>query len=110
MEHVVVGVLHVGSVRRLLDLVVHVVLHLGLAVTLRTLRGNQDNTVSTAGTVDGCRSSILQHVNALNVVGRNIVDVAYLHTIHDIQRVVRLGDRTTTTDTNLSGTARTTVL
>ena len=84
----------------LLPAVVGVVAYLGLSF-LTALGGNQDNTVSTTATVDGCWWSILQYGDVLDVVGRYIADGFNGESVYDVQRVVALGDRTTTTHADL---------
>ena len=44
----------------------------GILAFLGTLRGNQNNTVTTTCSIKGCRGSILQHRHRLNV---NRVDI-----------------------------------
>ena len=51
------------------------------------LRGDEDDTVTGLGTVDGSRCSILQHLHGLDVVGVDARDVAQAHAVHHIQRV-----------------------
>ena len=69
---------------------------------------DDDNAVSTLGTVDSGSRSILQDVHRSDVARRDIRDTRYRHTIDDIQRVVALGQRCTTADTNLDIGIRTT--
>ena len=46
-----------------------------LSLTLRTALGcYDDNTVGTTGTIDGCRRSILQYVDALNFARSDVAD------------------------------------
>ena len=106
----VVGVHTILYIGQRAQLIVHVVVHLQTLVLLTTLGRDKDNTVSTARTIDSRRSSILQYVHRLDVVGRDIRDIAHLDTIHDEERLVRLRNRTATTHANRHRTARTTVL
>ena len=58
-----------------------------LACLLGVLGGHNDHTVRRAGTVDGIGGGILKHVDALDVVGVEVVDgTFYWQTIHDEQR------------------------
>ena len=61
--------------------------------------GNQDNTVTGLCTVDGSRSSIFQHLHALNVIGVDVADVLRAEAVHYIQRVAATV-ATVTTDTD----------
>ena len=54
---------------------------------LALLRRDEDDTVTSLGTVDSSGSSILQNLDGLHVVGIDVVDVAHLHTVDDVQRV-----------------------
>ena len=66
-----------------------VVVDLGLAY-LTLLRGDQNNAIGSAGTVDGTRCSVLQHFDALDVLG-----VDALHTVlvggHAVYNIKRFG-------------------
>ncbi len=46
--------------------------------------GNHDNPVGGAGTVDGCRCSVLQYVNGLDVVGVDVVQITPDHSVNYI--------------------------
>ena len=92
-----------------LCLIINTILHHGLAF-LGTLGGDEDYTVGTTGTIDGGRSRILQDVDALDVVGRNIVNRRNLYTIDDEKRIVALGNGATTTHADGHRCTRTTVL
>ena len=73
-----------------------------LCLTLRTALGcNDDNTISTTGTIDSCRRSILQYVDALNFAWSDVADRAYRETVNDVEWRVVLRKRTTTTHANL---------
>ena len=88
MQYIAICALNVQRRRGLLNLIVHVVLHLGLAVALRTFGGYQDNTVGTTGTIDSCGSTVLQDIDALDVVSRNIADIADLNTVDNIKGII----------------------
>ena len=79
-------------------------------VLVGTLGGDEDYTVGTTCTIDCCRSCILQHIDADNLVGRNIGDGSCGEAIDDEEWFVALRNRTATTHTDRSATARTTVL
>ena len=68
--------------------IAEVVVNLGLT-HLTLLCGNQDNSVSSAGSVDGTRSSILQHLDTLDIVGVNTLQTVLIcwHTVDDVQRI-----------------------
>ena len=51
------------------------------------LSGHQDHTVSSTRTVDGCRGSILQHVDALDIVRVNTIEVTAGHAVDHIERL-----------------------
>ena len=53
---------------------------------LTLLGGHEDHTVGSTGTVNGCRSSILQHVDALDIVRVDTVEVTTCYTIDYIKR------------------------
>ena len=67
---------------------------------LTALGCNDNDTVSTARTVDSGGSSILQHVDCLDIRRRDVVDRGNLETIHDVERRVILRQRTTATHTD----------
>ena len=52
------------------------------------LGGDDDHTVGGSGSVDGARGCILQDVHRLDVARVDVVDVAELHTVHDVERGV----------------------
>ena len=49
---------------------------------------DDDNAVGCAATVDGCRGGILQNLDVINVVRRQIVDIIYGYTVNHIKRTV----------------------
>ena len=108
VNQVIIRIERVHITGRLVELGIAVVVHL-YATLLGTLGRDEDYTVSTTGTIDSRRRSILQHVDRLNLIGR---DVAHRtrDTIHEDQRLVRLRDRTTTTHANRNLGVGTTVL
>ena len=63
---------------------------------LALLGGHQDHTVGSTGTVDGCRCSILQDIDALDVVGVDAVKVATCYTVDDVKRSSVTGGADTT--------------
>ena len=69
--------------------------------TSLTLSGcNEDHTVCSTGTIDGGRCSILQHVDALDISGVNVIKATTCDTVDYIKRC-RVTDGTDTTDVNL---------
>ena len=61
------------NIRLFLYSEIHVVFYVYLSL-FGILGGNQDNTVGTAGTVDGCRGCILEHVDAFDIVGWDVIN------------------------------------
>ena len=90
--------------RGLAELVVHVVTYRNTA-GLRTLRGDEDNAVRTAGTVDGGGGSVLQNVDGLDLFRRDVRKRSG-HAVDEDERVVALGDGVTTTDADGRGGTR----
>ena len=72
-QHVVVGALLFVGFRLFLYSEIHVVFYVYLSL-FGILGGNKDNTVGTAGTVDGCRGCILEHVDAFDIVGWDVIN------------------------------------
>ena len=68
---------------------------------LTALGGHDDNTVSTAATVDCGGECILQHIDALDVGSRDIGDAFHGEAVHDVQRSAVLCDGTGATDADL---------
>ena len=68
------------------------------------LGGYQDNTVCGTGTVNGCGSGILQDVNALNVIGVDVVDAAGGHAVHNVKRAGMVDGADTTDNHRCTGT------
>ena len=62
--------------------------------------GYQDNTVSSTGTINSSRSSILQHVDGLDISRVNVVKASTCYTVNHIKRC-RVTSGTNTTDVNL---------
>ena len=79
-----------------------VVTHLGWC-THRTLhRGNHDDTIGTAATVDGCGGGILQDIHRLDVSRIDIRELPHeWNTVEHDQRVVRRTQGALSTDTDL---------
>ena len=99
-DHVVAGSV-LRQVDRLLPSEVSRIGNLCTILNLRTvLRGDQYNTVSTTGTVDRSRSSVLQNRDVSNVVGVNERKVADLNTVQQDQRLVVTINRSSTTNLN----------
>ena len=69
-------------------------LNLSLAFST-TLGGNQDNTIGTLHTINGCSGSILQYRDALHRADINAAHWA-LHTIYEYERVARVPRADTT--------------
>ena len=94
------GIHHVVDI--LPDLVyteIALVVYLQRLVLLTTLRGDDHHTVSSTGTVDGTSGSILQHLDRLDIVWREVADGrTHGHTVDHIQRC-RAAEATDTTDT-----------
>ena len=97
---ILVSIQYVVLLGNLLPAVVSIIAHLGLTF-LTALGGYQDNTVSTTATVDSGRRGVFQYGDVLNVVSGDVADALYGESVNDVQGIVRLGDRTTTTDANL---------
>ena len=80
-----------------------------LASFLTALGGDDDYSVRTAGTVDGGREGILQHVHGLDFGSSDIVDVVHRETVHDVQRRGVLCDGSASADTDLDVSVRVTL-
>ena len=77
----------VGAARNNVNTEVALVVNLQRLVFLTVLGGDDDHTVSSTRTVDGTGRSILQHLNGLNVVRREVANGStHGHAINDIQR------------------------
>lgn len=57
------------------------------------LRRDEDHTARGAGSVDGARRSVLQHVDRLDVLGQNRADIAAGHAVDHHQRTLTRIDR-----------------
>ena len=68
---------------------------------LGALRGDDDYTVTTLGTVDGRQRGIFQDINRGDVRRGNIVDVVHLETVDDVERRVRLRHRGAATNADV---------
>ena len=65
------------------------VFHMGdrnVVEVLSALGGDDNHTVGTAGTVDSGSGTILEHVHRGDFIRRDIVDVAYRHSVHNVER------------------------
>ena len=77
---------------------------------LTFLCSDDDDTVSSAATIDRSRCSVLQHLNRLDIVTVKVVQTCLCrHTIDDVERVVVV-QRSDTTDTNSSLTRKITFI
>ena len=96
--------------------------YLGLFIALTILCLDDDHSIGATRTVDGCGSSIFQHVDAFDVVRRNIderIDTSILHegrhTVNHEKRLVVVALtrfwiwRSDTTDVQLEGRTRFTI-
>ena len=97
---ILVGVHHVIYItRNLVNTEVTRVVHLQRLVFLTILGSDDNDTISCTRTIDGTRRSILQDLNGLNIIRREITDSGtHWHTINDIKRSSAT-ERTDTTDT-----------
>ena len=72
-----------------------------LNLTSLTLLGShQDHTVSSTGTVDGSRSSVLQNIDSLDISGVDVIKASTCYTVDYVKRC-RVTGSTDTTDVNL---------
>ena len=60
---------------------------------LALLGVDDDNAVGCAATVDGCRGGILENLDVVDIVRRQIVDVSYRYTVNHIERTVAAVER-----------------
>ena len=85
--------------RNLVNTEVTRVVHLQRLVFLTILGCDDNDTISCTRTIDGTRRSILQNLDGLNIIRREITDSGtHWHTIDDIKRSCAT-ERTNTTDT-----------
>ena len=96
---VLVSVENVHTLGNGFCLQVTVVVHNSLT-TLSVLRRDENYTVGTLRTVDGCRGSILQHRDVFDVVRRKVAQLTTLETVDNDQWRVVTRDRTATTNAN----------
>ena len=91
---------HVALLPGRLPAVGEVVVDAGLAY-LTLLGGDKNDAVGGTGTIDGTRGGILQHFDALDVVGVHTLHTILVgrHAVYNIKRI-RVVDGTDTTDTN----------
>ena len=97
---ILVGVHHVIYIaRNLVNTEVTRVVHLQRLVFLTILGSDDNDTIGCTRTVDGTRRSILQDLDGLNIIRREITDSGtHWHTVDDIERS-RATEGTDTTDT-----------
>ena len=68
------------------------------------LRSNHHDSISSTGTIDGRRRSILQNINGFNLTWIQLCHSIFTReTINDIQRFITLGNGDTTTHTDGNG-------
>ena len=88
----------VGAAGNLVDTEVALVVELQRLVLLTILRGDDDHTVCSTRTVDSTCRCVLQHLNGLDVVRREVADGStHGHAVNDVQRGCAT-KRTNTTD------------
>ena len=78
-------------------------------LTLRTrtaFSSNQNHTIGTTTTVNGCRRRVFQNLHRLDILGRKERNVRSNHSIHNIKRIVTSQRRTDTANTYRSGLSR----
>ena len=64
-----------------------IILDINTGFTLLTTLGSDNNhTVSRTGTVDRCRSRILQNFHGSNIIGIDTIDTFQRHTVYNIKR------------------------
>ena len=67
---------------------------------LALLGADDDDAIGCTRTVDGCRRGILEHLDALDVICTQIVDIGKRHSIDHVERVVRTVERSGTAYTD----------
>ena len=98
---VLIGLHEVRHVGGLAEAIVSVVRDGGLLTALAhgdaTLRGDHYDASRSTRAVDRCRRGILEHIDALDILGIEEVDIAAYHTIDNVKRtlVARNGVLTT---------------
>ena len=81
--------------------------HVDASFLAGALGGNDDDTVGGAGTVNGRRGGVLQDVDALDVIGIEVVDVAFdRQAVHHQQRAGLRVHGTDTADGELAAVGR----
>ena len=108
--HVILNAKQVELLAKTLETYITIIRNLSLA-GLTALCSNKDYTIGTSSTINSCSRSILHHVDGLNIVDIHISQtIFHLETIHDVEWLGTLGDRRTTTYSNVDiGTWRTTL-
>ena len=83
--HIFLGSQHLRQTIDVGPAEVGIVAHLQLA-GLALLGGHDDHTVGGGRTIDGARGGVLQHIDALDVGGVDVVDIATRHAVDDVER------------------------
>ena len=98
---VLVGIHHVvDAAGNLVPAEISLIVNLQGLFLLTALGGDDDHTVSSTRTVDGTCRCILQHLDGLDVVRRDVANSGtHGHTVNHVQRSRRT-ERTDTTDTH----------
>ena len=89
-----------------------IILDINTGFTLLTTLGSDNNhTVSRTGTVDSCRSGILQNLHRSDIIGIDTIDTFQRNTVYNIKRSHTFGRESGSTTnfdrrrfTGLSGT------
>ena len=97
---ILIGVEHIAGLPLILPTERGIVVDLRLT-HLTALGVHQNHTVSSTSTIDGTRSSILEHLDALDIIRVKVLDTRLTgHTVNDVKRV-GIVDGTNTTHANL---------
>ena len=107
---ILVGIHHVIYIaRNLVNTEVTRVVHLQRLVFLTILGSDDNDTIRSTRTIDGTRRSILQNLNGLDIIRREVTDSGtHWHTIDDIKRSCAT-ERTDTTNSHTRICTRLTV-
>ncbi len=105
---VVIGSESLNIAGRCVHLRVCVVGHPDLAFA-GALRRNENYTVRSPRTIDSCGGGILENVNRLHLVGRNIAEGS-LHSVDENERLITLGNGTAAAHAYVHGSIGTAVL
>lgn len=68
--------------------------------------GNEDDTVASTRTIDSLCGSVFEHLDRLDVLGVEIVDIIHRCSVHDIERSVAAREGFLTTDDDVGLPAR----